>query len=368
MSLEGLRTQLAAIDRDILERIALRLQVAKQIGQAKSAAGLPTRDFHQEKAVLERAAAAARETGLAPDLARRVLLDLIDASLGLQERDLVIQEGRGAGRRALIIGGSGKMGRWMGSFLASQGYDVHVADPAVVTEDDHHVSDWRSAALDHELVVVAAPLRTTATILESLADSPPRGLVFDIGSLKSPLRQGLARLAAAGARVTSIHPMFGPGTELLSGRHVVFVDVGVPEATAAARALFASTMAIQVTMDLDAHDRLVAFVLGLSHAVNIAFFTALAESHEAVAHLDRISSTTFDAQLRVAAAVARENPSLYYEIQALNDYGADALAALGAAVERLRAAVGARDEAEFRRMMERGRDYLAGLAAGQAGG
>ena len=368
MSLEALRAQLAAVDRAILERIAERLDLSRQIGQAKSAAGLPTRDFHQEKAVLERAAAVAREVGLSPELARRLLLGLIDASLGLQERDLVSQEGRGAGSRALVIGGVGKMGRWMGRFLASQGYDVHVADPAVTAEDDHQVVDWRRLTLDHELVVVAAPLRTTAAILEALAESPPRGLLFDIASLKSPLRGGLARLTAAGARVTSIHPMFGPATELLSGRHVVFVDVGVPEATAAARELFASTMAIQVTMDLDSHDRLIAYVLGLSHAVNIAFFTALAESHEAVGHLERLSSTTFDAQLRVAGAVARESPSLYYEIQALNDYGGDALEALGAAVERLRAAVGARDEAAFRRLMERGSEYLAGLTRQEPAG
>src|SRR5262245_53111543 len=255
MSLESLRGELAEIDRDILERIARRLEVAKRIGQPKSAAGLPTRDFHQEKAVLERAAAVAREAGLAPDLARRVLLGLIDASLGLQERDLVVQEAHGAGRRALVIGGAGKMGRWMGSFLASQGWDVHVADPALRDEDDHHAADWRRLHLDHELVVVAAPLRATAAILEAMTESTPSGLLFDIASLKSPLRGALARLAAGGARVTSIHPMFGPATELLSGRHVVFVDVGVPEAAAAARELFASTMAIQVTMDLDAHDR-----------------------------------------------------------------------------------------------------------------
>ena len=44
-----------------------------------------------------------------------------------------------------------------------------------------------------------------------------------------------------------------------------------------ARELFAPTMAEQVVMSLDDHDRLIAYVLGLSHALNIAFFTALAE-------------------------------------------------------------------------------------------
>ena len=98
-------------------------------------------------------------------------------------------------------------------------------------------------------------------------------------------------------------------------------------------------MAEQVVMSLDEHDRLIAYVLGLSHALNIAFFTALAESGEAAPRLARLSSTTFDAQLDVASDVADESPELYYEIQALNDYGAESLQALSQAVERLRGAV-----------------------------
>ena len=46
-------------------------------------------------------------------------------------------------------------------------------------------------------------------------------------------------------------------------------------------------MAEQVVMSLDDHDRLIAYVLGLSHALNIAFFTALAESGEAAPKLAR---------------------------------------------------------------------------------
>jgi len=72
--------------------------------------------------------------------------------------------------------------------------------------------------------------------------------------------------------------MYGPDTRLLSGRHLIFCDVGDAEATAAAKELFAGTMVEQLDMGLEDHDRLIAYVLGLSHALNIAFFTALAES------------------------------------------------------------------------------------------
>ena len=132
--------------------------------------------------------------------------------------------------------------------------------------------------------------------------------------------------------MTSVHPMFGPDTELLSGRHVLFLDVGCPEATTEAAQLFASTMAAQIRMDIEEHDRLIAYVLGLSHALNIAFFTALAESGETVPKLADISSTTFDAQLQIAGRVAEENPHLYFAIQAENPFGLAALEELRKAV------------------------------------
>jgi chorismate mutase/prephenate dehydrogenase len=341
--------------------VSRRQALAQKIGQVKRDAGIPTRDYRQERDVVQRARAAAAEHGLSPDLGEELILALIRGSLTVQEKDAVATRGEGSGRRVLVIGGAGHMGRWFVRYLGAQGFTVEIADPsepvAALAGVVHH-RDWRAVPLDHEVIVVAAPMPETGAILEELAKAPPRGVVFDIGSLKSPLRRGLHALRAAGGNVTSVHPMFGPDTELLSGRHVIFIDLGAPAATAAARALFEPTMATLVEMDLESHDRLIAYVLGLSHALNIAFFTALAESGEAAPRLATLSSTTFDAQLGVAAKVARENPDLYFEIQTLNDYGTESLAALLYAIERLRSVVRAGDLEGFRGLMTRGRANL----------
>lgn len=359
--LGALRERLAEVDRDLIGLIARRAALAEGVARAKSAAGLPTRDYGQEREVLERARARAREVGADADLVEAALLLLIRDSLTVQERARVAAAAGGDGRTALVIGGHGRMGGWFARFLASQAFAVEVADPgpAPPGADWPHRERWEDGQLDHDLVVVAAPLAQSAGVLAALAERAPPGLIFDIGSLKTPLREGLDRLRAAGVRVASVHPMFGPDTRLLSGRHIIFVDVGVPDATAAARDLFAPTMALQVEMELDEHDRLIAYVLGLSHALNVAFFTALAGSGEDAPRLARLSSTTFDAQLDVASLVARDNPSLYYEIQRLNAFGMEPLGALADAVHRIRHAVSSGDEAAFRDLMERGREYLA---------
>jgi chorismate mutase / prephenate dehydrogenase len=359
VTLEDLRQRVTDIDRQLIALVAERKAVSEEVARVKRATGKPTRDYEREREVILGVRALAAERGVSPELAEQLLRLLIRSSLTTQEQASVVARGAGTGRRALVIGGAGKMGGWFVSFLASQGFTVEVADPATATAGVARVDDWRSTDLKHDYIVLATPLGITDGILKDLALRRPPGVIFDVGSLKSPLRAGLLALRSHGCKVTSVHPMFGPDTELLSGRHVVFVDLGNQTALTAARELFASTMAEQVIMSLDEHDRLIAYVLGLSHALNIAFFTALAESGEAAPKLARMSSTTFDAQLEVAGNVARESPELYYEIQSLNDYGAESLEALSQAIERIRTSVLSQDQAGFVALMRRGRDYLA---------
>jgi chorismate mutase / prephenate dehydrogenase len=363
MTLQQLRARLDALDQQLLTLIAERQTLSREVGEAKRSVGRATRDFQREREVLTQARATAQGLGVSPELAESVLRLLIRGSLTTQERMRVASGGRGSGRSALVIGGAGKMGRWFVEFLASQGYQVTVADPAgsgsdVPWDTAEYLTDWHSCTLDHDLIVVATPLTVANQILQELAARQPRGVIFDIGSLKSPLRDGIAALQRAGCRVTSLHPMFGPDTELLSGRHVIFIDAGCAEALAEAQSLFAPTMAERVTMGLDEHDRLIAYVLGLSHALNIAFFTALAESGEAAPRLAQLSSTTYDAQVAVATRVADDNPYLYFEIQNLNDYGRESLQALRAAVEQIWQAVVAGDVERFASLMRQGRTYL----------
>jgi chorismate mutase / prephenate dehydrogenase len=366
MNLDELRTALTELDGQLVELVARRQALSEQVAAVKRATGRATRDFGREREVILRGRNTAARLGVSPDLAESLLRQLIQSSLATQEQARVAAQAHGSGKRALVIGGRGKMGGWFAEFLASQGFRVAIADPAGGIPGFDTVTDWENDALDFDLIVLATPLSATTRLLEILATRRPRALIFDLGSLKTPLRVGLEALVKAGCRVTSLHPMFGPDTELLSGRHVIFIDLGNADALREAQELFAPTMAERVVMGLDEHDRLIAYVLGLSHALNIAFFTALADSGEAAPRLARLSSTTFDSQLEVASRVAAESPELYFEIQSLNDYGGESLLALQQAVERLVVAVKSGNAAEFTDIMTRGRAYLDVRAAARA--
>ena len=358
MSLDELRRKLTAVDRQIVDLVAERQRVVGEIGSNKRTEGAATRDYAREKDVLDMGRAQAEQLGLDPDLAENILRQLITTSLASQERERVIAEGKGDGRRVLVIGGAGKMGGWFVEFFTSQGFATTVADPELEDRPGQH-RNWTDAGVDFDVIVVAAPLAVSGRILAQLAVLKPSGLVFDIGSLKSPLIDGLQELRNVGCKVTSLHPMYGPDTRLLSGRHLIFCDVGCEAATLAAKEMFAATMVEQLDMGLEDHDRMIAYVLGLSHALNIAFFTALAESGEAAPRLAKMSSTTFDSQLLVSEAVAQDNPHLYFEIQHLNKFGLGPLDALAEATNRIRELVATGDEEGFVKLMDKGRDYFS---------
>lgn len=357
--LRALRKRLDDIDDDIIDLIAERQAVVTTIGEHKLATGAPLRHYEREREVIERGTARAREKGISGRVAREILETLIHHSLGKQEVHKLAQSDHGQGQSALVIGGLGRMGDWMARYLDMVGYHVDVADPAERDSPFHRVNNWEPRVNEYDLIVVAVTLRPSNAILHRLAELKPRGLVFDIGSLKSPMRSGLQALHDKGCQVCSVHPMFGPNEIGLSGRHILFVDVGNTAALAEARALFAHTAADCVDLSLDEHDEVMAWVLGLSHLVNIAFAGALAGSGEAVPLLRRISSSTFNAQLQVAAQVVSENPHLYYEIQQGNAKTGAVVRQFRDMLDELHRSVCEEDEESWTGHMQRAHERIA---------
>jgi chorismate mutase/prephenate dehydrogenase len=353
--IDSLRDQIDQIDRTILELIKKRMDVTSEIGRAKLDIGLPLRNFDREKICLENARKIAASLNISPQLAEEIQIKLIQGSLTSQEKDRVRLFSVHNAQKALVIGGAGKMGNWFSHFLASQGFFVRILDPQEST--DFEQIDSLKSAVDFDLIVVAAPLQESNRILIDLSRLQPSGLVFDIASLKGPLKEGLTAMASSGLKVTSLHPMFGPDTELLSGRHVIVINLGNDEANMEVSSLFTPTAATIVQMDADEHDRSMAFLLGLSHALNIVFSSVLAASGESAPRLEELSSTTFDAQISVASRVAKENPKLYFEIQALNPFGDLSLGLLEDASKTLRRVVSQNDEKTFNEMMQAGKGY-----------
>jgi monofunctional chorismate mutase len=78
--LSRLREEIERIDRALIGLIAERVQIARSVGTAKRATGLPTLDPAREAAVVRRAGVLAREVGLDDEDVRYIFWHLIGLS------------------------------------------------------------------------------------------------------------------------------------------------------------------------------------------------------------------------------------------------------------------------------------------------
>jgi len=356
--IDKLREEIRAIDRQLVELTARRLDLARRVGDIKREAHQPIRNYVVEAEAIALVRDAAARLRVDPDVAEELLKLEIRESLRVQEKD---RAGRvkadGHAGKALVVGGAGNMGRWFVEFLESMGHDVAVSDPRGAPPGRPRVEDVAAAAGSFDLILLATPPSATGDVLRSL-HGKTRGLVVDIASLKSPHAAELRALAASGVRVASLHPMWGPSADLLAGRNLVVCDCGSAEAARAAKALFAHTAANVVEMPLEQHDVYMGLVLGLPHAVNLAFGHALASQPIPFSQVRSLGGPTFQKQVAVSREVAGENKDLYHEIQRLNPHTAEVLARLRRSLDELEAAVA--DRAAFRAYMARAQAFYEG--------
>ena len=197
-------------------------------------------------------------------------------------------------------------------------------------------------------------------MIEELAEARYGGVVFDIASLKGHLKPAIARARDAGLAVTSVHPMFGPGARSLADQVICVCDCGCGEATRRVEAFFTDTAATLVKLSLDEHDRIVSYVLALSHLTNLVFAKVLMNSGKTFAELNRVGSTTFHSQMKTTSTVIQENPDLYYSIQRINPFSQELCEALRQSVEDVAGWIRAGDHDAFVRMMQTGRKWMLG--------
>lgn len=349
------RARIATLDQELMALVGRRMQLARQIGEAKRELGLPVRSFTTEAEVLARYREAAVAAGLEPEFAEAVAGLMIGAAVRRQEE----REGGATGvaaRSVVIVGGAGKMGRWFRRFFEGQGHQVAIRDPAARAGDGTPADDAQIAAAD--LVLIAAPLGATPRALREVLALSPRGVVADIASLKSHLTEVIREARRDGVRIASLHPLFGPEVRTLAGRTMAVCDCGDSAAAAEVAALFEDSAVTITRLPLEAHDRHMQVVLGLSHLVSLLFATAVTRSGLSPGALSAMASTTWLKQLRTASEVVREDPRLYHEIQHLNAHSDELYALVRERLAALEAAARSPDPGAFTAMMEEARAFL----------
>ena len=243
-------------------------------------------------------------------------------------------------RTVLLVGGAGRMGRLFARFFRRRGYAVRVCDPAGAPRG--FASGTFDDAARADVVVVAASLENAAAALGAVLERKPKGLVFDIASLKTPLLPLFARARREGIAIASAHPMFGPDARL-SGRDFLVCDAGdAPAARRVARLFAGEGMKIR-TMPAAEHDRWVGRTMGLAHVAALACAGALERLKVDAFDVDGRATTSFRRLLDLVGSLLDQDPTLTRAIQTQNPDAPWIAKVLSEEVEAFRAALFAPD-------------------------
>ncbi|MGQ0798211.1 MAG: prephenate dehydrogenase/arogenate dehydrogenase family protein [Methanobacteriota archaeon] len=354
-----LRDEIAEVDREIVAHVAKRLHLAEQIGIEKKLLGLPLRDTDVEERVMTRLLAECSTREISDAFAEGLAALLIGESV---RREQAVETPEPVRRRVLVVGGSGQMGRWLCRYLRGRGYDVAVHDPAGPFDGFDQEPDLAKGVASAEVVAVSVPMTHGAAVLRAIGSMQPKGLVFDICSLKAPVERELRALGRAGVKVASVHPMFGPDLWPLSSGNITFSDCGDDVAVLEAKELFRPSGASFVDVSLDHHDEFMAFLLSLSHMCLLTFARAVSESPFDLAGLRRPAGTTFSRLSVAASGLLKDPPHLLRDIQALNPHTPAIRKRMREVLDDWERATEAGDPAEFLALIEQARAYFRGDA------
>lgn len=362
--LPRLRDEIAEVDRAMLELLRRRMELAADVGRIKAATGAPVVARDAEDRVLTRAREHAQACGVSEDVMEEIFHAIMRGSVERQHRVGVAARGMRGGR-VLVLGGAGAMGGWLKQFLPLVGHRLDAIDPAWGSLSG---AEGRYATLDdvndldvYDHVVISVPLARTPGVLSAVVDRHPKGVVVEIASIKSHLVPALERARSTGVKVSSLHPMFGPGKSPYEPLTFVLAYQEEPEAERERlETLLRHPYTQLITIPFAHHDRLMGWLLGLAHLTGMLFGSALTRSGLDPGELQACASTTFARQAATAQSVLSEDPALYLDIQRLNPHRDEVYGATREALDQLVALVAAEDLEGFRSTLTAARSAVTG--------
>ena len=352
--LRPLREQIDDLDRQVLELLARRMKVVREVALVKKAEGVPIRDFARERALLDDRRARAAALGLPEpsieSIYRQIMLASRDYQAALGAAAPVAQ----APRRVAIVGGSGQMGQLLARTFRELGHAVAVADVDTALTPEQ-------AAREAEVVVIAVPIGLTTQVIERVGPCVPSdGLLLDVTSIKqAPLD---AMLRATQASVVGTHPMFGPGVHSLQGQRVV-VCPGRGDAWLAWLEQQLEARGFVITRaSAEEHDRGMALVQVLTHFQTQVLGWALSRVGLPLSDSLRFTSPAYLMELYVAARHFAQDPLLYGPIEMLNPATPVVTAAFQKAAGELCEILEQHDQTRFNAMFAEVRGFFGDFA------
>ena len=222
-----------------------------------------------------------------------------------------------------IIGGAGRMGRWLAGFLRQDGFEVVIADPdeAGLLEAGRQlevaVNGSNTGALaGADYIIVSVPIESFEGVIREIGPRiQPSQTVIDITSTKALPVATMHRYIRKG-KILGGHPLFGPGAGSITNKNVVLTPTNDEEEALALKigGYLESKGARISLMTPPEHDETMSLVLGLSHFIALVAADTLLSSGE-IRPMETSGSSTYKVLLTLIESVLSEDPELYASLQ-----------------------------------------------------
>jgi prephenate dehydrogenase len=225
-------------------------------------------------------------------------------------------------KRVAIIGAGG-MGAWFAHFFNSRGDSVIVSDHdtskakrLALKIHTKYSSSNADAARGSDVILLAVPANAISKVIKEILPVLRRNaLICEISATKSVVMPALRSAEKRGAKVASIHPMFGPLAHGIRGRRIIAIKTGKDTRGYKKMRRLLQGAHFFLT-DQDIHDKHMALTLGLPHFLNMAFAMTFSKRRN-LAEVRGFAGRTFDLQMLLAEAIADE-PETTADIQIMN--------------------------------------------------
>lgn len=221
-----------------------------------------------------------------------------------------------------IIGGAGKMGKWLAGFLQKEEYEIMVSDinkDALTALQESlgvtAVSNSKAMA-EADVVLLAVNIDSFEEAVKEISPYVrPGQIILDVTSIKEQPVELMHKYLEK-ALVLGTHPLFGPGAKDAASQNFVLTPTNETEAALAQKVMsYLQKHNARVTlMTPRKHDEMMAVVLGLAHFISIVAADTLAEIGKQ-SQLKAIGGSTFRVLTTLVESVVSEDPELYATLQ-----------------------------------------------------
>lgn len=302
--LNQLRNKIDIVDGQLINLLAQRLALVAEVGEVKSASGVPIYAPDREASLLAKRRQEADDAGVGGDLIEDILRRLMRESYH-REKETGFKCLNPELGSIVIIGGAGKLGTLFKKMFTLSGYQVDILEK----------NDWGHAAnlLDKAgMVLLSVPINITEQIASHLNSLPSNCLLVDLTSTKEkPLN---AMLNAHSGPVLGLHPMFGPDIISLAKQVIIYCHGREQEKYQWLLDQMTIWGAKLTAAKPKEHDHAMTLVQAMRHFTTFVYGQHLATENPDLKQLLDYSSPIYRLELAMVGRLFAQDPSLYADI------------------------------------------------------